>query len=122
MDFPKLFKDVQVIKIEENYRSVQTVLDFANSIYDKAIEKYTKVLYTRKNGGALPNIVATVNDNMQSKFIVEKILELREEGLQLNDIAILFRSSFFSFDLEIELAKASIPFQKFGGMKFVETA
>ena len=122
MDFPRLFKDVQVIKIEENYRSVQTVLDFANSIYDKAIEKYTKVLYTRKNGGALPNIVATVNDNMQSKFIVEKILELREEGLQLNDIAILFRSSFFSFDLEIELAKASIPFQKFGGMKFVETA
>ncbi|MEJ2194813.1 MAG: ATP-dependent helicase [Ignavibacteriaceae bacterium] len=122
MDFPKLFKDVHIIKIEENYRSVQTVLDFANSIYDRAIEKYTKVLYTRKNGGALPNIVATVNDNMQSKFIVEKLLELREEGLQLNDIAILFRSSFFSFDLEIELAKASIPFQKFGGMKFVETA
>jgi len=122
MDFPKLFHDIHIIKIEENYRSVQTVLDFANSIYDRAIEKYTKVLYTRKNGGALPNIVATVNDNMQSKFIVEKILELREEGKQLNDIAILFRSSFFSFDLEIELAKANIPFQKFGGMKFVETA
>jgi len=122
MDFPKLFHDIHIIKIEENYRSVQTVLDFANSIYDRAIEKYTKVLYTRKNGGALPNIVATVNDNMQSKFIVEKILELREEGMQLNDIAILFRSSFFSFDLEIELAKANIPFQKFGGMKFVETA
>jgi DNA helicase-2/ATP-dependent DNA helicase PcrA len=122
MDFPKLFKDVHTIKIEENYRSVQTVLDFANNIYDKAIEKYTKVLYTRKNGGALPYIVAAANENMQSKFIIEKILELREEGLQLNDIAILFRSSFFSFDLEIELAKANIPFQKFGGMKFVETA
>ncbi|MCZ6703754.1 MAG: ATP-dependent helicase, partial [Ignavibacteria bacterium] len=122
MDFPKLFSDVQIIKIEENYRSVQTILDFANCIYDKAIEKYTKVLYTRKNGGALPYIVAATNDNMQSKFIIEKILELREEGLQLNDIAVLFRSSFFSFDLEIELAKANIPFQKFGGMKFVETS
>ncbi|UCH64703.1 MAG: ATP-dependent helicase [Ignavibacterium sp.] len=122
IDFPKLFNNVNIIKIEENYRSVQTVLDFANTIYDHAIEKYTKVLYTRKNGGALPYIVATANENMQSKFIVEKILELREEGLQLNDIAILFRSSFFSFDLEIELAKANIPFQKFGGMKFVETA
>ena len=122
MDFPKLFDNVQVIKIEENYRSVQTVLDFANQIYDGAIEKYTKVLYTRRKGGALPYIVATANENMQSKFIVEKILELREEGIPLNDLAVLFRSSFFSFDLEIELAKANIPFQKFGGMKFVETA
>ncbi|MCH7516135.1 MAG: ATP-dependent helicase [Bacteroidetes bacterium] len=122
MDFPKLFDNVQVIKIEENYRSVQTVLDFANHIYDGAIEKYTKVLYTRKKGGALPYIVATANANMQSKFIVEKILELREEGIILNDIAVLFRSSFFSFDLEIELTKANIPFQKFGGMKFIETS
>ncbi|RKY98514.1 MAG: ATP-dependent helicase, partial [Ignavibacteriae bacterium] len=122
MDFPKLFDNVEVIKIEENYRSVQTVLDFANHIYDGAIEKYTKVLYTTKKGGALPYIVATANANMQSKFIVEKILELREEGIILNDIAVLFRSSFFSFDLEIELAKANIPFQKFGGMKFIETS
>jgi DNA helicase-2/ATP-dependent DNA helicase PcrA len=122
IDFPKLFDNVEIIKIEENYRSVQTVLDFANHIYDGAIEKYTKVLYTRKKGGALPYIVAAANSNMQSKFIVEKILELREEGMMLNDISVLFRSSFFSFDLEIELAKANIPFQKFGGMKFVETS
>ena len=61
---------------------------------------------TNKKGGALPYIVASANANMQSKFIVEKILELREEGITLNDIAVLFRSSFFSFDLEIELAKA----------------
>jgi len=122
MDFPNLFDNVQIIKIEENYRSVQTVLDFANQIYDGAIEKYTKVLYTKRKGGALPYIVATANDNMQSKFIVEKILELREEGVSLNDLAVLFRSSFFSFNLEIELTKANIPFQKFGGMKFVETS
>ena len=74
MDFPKLFNNVQIIKIEENYRSVQTVLDFANQICEGAIEKYTKVLYTRKKGGVLPYIVAAANDNMQSKFIVEKIL------------------------------------------------
>lgn len=122
MDFPNLFQNVEIIKIEENYRSVQPVLDFANHIYDGATEKYTKVLYTSKKQGALPSIIAASNSNMQSKFIVEKILELREEGITLNDISVLFRSSFFSFDLEIELAKANIPFQKFGGMKFVETA
>ena len=122
IEFPKLFDDVQIIKLEENYRSVQTVLDFANQVSDKAIEKFKKELYTRKKGGNLPYIVAAANENMQSKFIVEKILDLREEGVPLNDIAVLFRSSFFSFDLEIELAKANIPFQKFGGMKFIETA
>ena len=83
---------------------------------------YREMLYTKRKGGALPYIVAAANANMQSKFIIEKILELREEGTTLNDIAVLFRSSFFSFDLEIELAKANIPFQKFGGMKFVETS
>lgn len=122
MDFPKLFDDVNVIKIEENYRSVQTVLDFANQVYDGAVEKYTKVLYTQKKGGDLPFIVAAENENMQSKFIVEKVLDLIEEGVPLKHISVLFRSSFFSFNLEIELAKAGIPFQKFGGIKFIETA
>jgi DNA helicase-2/ATP-dependent DNA helicase PcrA len=59
---------------------------------------------------------------MQSRFITERILELREEGIPLNDIAVLFRSSYHSFDLEIELNKANIPYVKFGGMKFIETA
>lgn len=122
MEFPKLFPNVQIIKLEENYRSVQSVLDFANRINDAAIEKYKKNLFTRRETGELPVIIAAANDNLQSKFIVEKILDLREEGVSLRDIAVLFRSSFFSFDLEIELAHANIPFQKFGGMKFVETA
>ena len=122
IEFPKLFDNVKIIKLEENYRSVQPVLDFTNHIIANSIEKYEKHLYTRKNGGELPVIIAAASENLQSKFIVEKILDLREEGVSLQDIAVLFRSSFFSFDLEIELTKANIPFQKFGGMKFVETA
>jgi DNA helicase-2/ATP-dependent DNA helicase PcrA len=122
MEFPKLFKDVKVIQLEENYRSVQPVLNFTNHVIEKAIDKYPKNLYTKKTGGELPVIIAATTENLQSKFIVEKILDLREEGVALRDIAVLFRSSFFSFDLEIELAKANIPFQKFGGMKFIETA
>ncbi len=122
MEFPKLFRDVKIIKLEENYRSTQPILDFANHIHKMAVEKYTKTLYTRKSSSVLPQIVAAASENLQSKFIVEKILALREEEVPLKDIAVLFRSSFFSFDLEIELAKANIPFQKFGGMKFIETA
>lgn len=122
MEFPNLFNDVKIIKLEENFRSIQPILDFTNNIIERAVEKYSKNLYTRKTGGALPVIIAASTENLQSKFIVEKILELREEGISLKDIAVLFRSSFFSFDLEIELAKANIPFQKFGGMKFIESA
>ena len=122
MEFPVLFPDAKIIKLEENYRSVQPVLDFTNKVIESAVEKYEKHLYTRKTGGELPSIVAASTENLQSKFIIDKILELREEGVSLKDIAVLFRSSFFSFDLEIELNKANIPFQKFGGMKFIETA
>jgi DNA helicase-2/ATP-dependent DNA helicase PcrA len=84
--------------------------------------KFAKVLFTRKTGGELPSIVVAANENLQSRFIVQKVLELREQGIPLNDIAVLFRSAYLSFDLEIELNKANIPFVKFGGFKFIETA
>ena len=122
IEFPILFPETKIIKLEENYRSVQPVLDFTNKIIEGAVEKYEKHLYTGRTGGELPFIVAASTENLQSKFIVDKILDLREEGVPLKDIAVLFRSSFFSFDFEIEFNKANIPFQKFGGMKFIETA
>lgn len=84
--------------------------------------KYKKELFTHRSGGQAPGLVVAADENMQSKFVVQKILELREQGIPLNDIAVLFRSSYLSFDLEIELTKANIPFVKFGGFKFVETA
>ena len=114
MNFPKFFHNVKIIMLEENYRSTQEVLDFGNHVIDAAIEKYPKELFTRKTGGDLPAIISASTENMQSRFIVDRILELREENVPLNDIAVLFRSSFSSFDLEIELNKANIPYQKFG--------
>lgn len=83
---------------------------------------YYKELYTRKSGGSLPQLVSAENENMQSRYVVQKVLALREEGVPLKEMAVLFRSSFLSFDLEIELTKANIPFMKFGGFKFIETA
>jgi DNA helicase-2/ATP-dependent DNA helicase PcrA len=83
---------------------------------------FLKALYTKRPGGSLPQLVATENDNIQSRFVVQKILELREQGVPLEEMAVLFRSSFLSFDLEIELARANIPFRKYGGFKFIETS
>ncbi|HUI08723.1 MAG TPA: ATP-dependent helicase [Bacteroidota bacterium] len=84
--------------------------------------KFQKELFTHKPGGDLPTIVVAESENFQSKFVVQKVLELREQGIPLDTMAVLFRSGYLSFDLEIELNKANIPFVKFGGFKFIETA
>jgi DNA helicase-2/ATP-dependent DNA helicase PcrA len=122
MDFPEMFPDTKIIKLEQNYRSTQPILDVANVIIDRAQEKYTKVLFTEKKDGGLPALVVVEDERMQSQFVSQRILELCEEGVPLNEIAVLFRSSYHSFDLEIELNQRNIPFIKVGGFKFMETA
>jgi len=122
MDFPAMFPGTKIIKLEENYRSTQSILDVANVIIERAREKYTKVLFTRKQSNTVPALVAAEDERMQSQFVSQRILELREEGIPLNEIAVLFRASYHSFDLEIELNQRNIPFVKVGGFKFMETA
>lgn len=121
-DFPGYFPNCKIIKLTENYRSTQGILNFTNKVIDAAKEKYEKELYSRKKTGDKPVIVGAETENVQSKFVVQRILELREAGITLNDIAVLFRSSYLSFDLEIELTRANIPYVKFGGMKLVDAA
>lgn len=87
-----------------------------------ARHRFQKELYTHRSGGDLPSIVVAQDEHLQSRFVVQKVLELREQGVPLSDVAVLFRSGFLSFDLEIELNKANVPFVKFGGFKFIETA
>ena len=122
MEFPSLFPGTTIYKLEENYRSTQPILNLANTIIEEATEKYSKHLFTRKLDGPLPVLVEAAGENAQSRFIAQKILELREEGVPLGEMAVLFRSSFHSFDLEIELSRHGLPFVKRGGVKFIETA
>ncbi|HZP44303.1 MAG TPA: ATP-dependent helicase [Candidatus Binataceae bacterium] len=122
LDFPKLFPDCRIIKLEENYRSLQGILDVANEVIARAGEKYTKALFTQRQGELRPILVRAADEHMQSRFVAQRILELREEGVALDEIAVLFRSSFHSFDLELELQRRDIPFVKRGGFKFIETA
>ena len=120
-EFPDLFPDTQVIKLEENYRSTQPILDLSNEIILQAKESYTKNLFTRREEGVKPVLVEAESERYQSRFVGQKILELHESGVPLPEIAILFRSSFHSFDLEIELGKRNLQFVKRGGFKFIET-
>jgi DNA helicase-2/ATP-dependent DNA helicase PcrA len=122
MEYPTIFPGTKIIKLEENYRSIQPILKLANVIIDRATEKYDKTLFSRKTAGPRPLLVDAVNERGQSRFVTEKILELQQKGVPLNEIAVLFRAGFHSFDLEIELSREQVPFIKVGGFKFVESA
>ena len=122
LEFPKLFPGAQIIKLEENFRSTQPILNVANAIIEDVKEGYAKRLYSRVNGGEPPVVVSARDENEQSRFVAQQIEELREEGVPVSEIAVLFRSSSHSFDLEIELGKLGIPFRKFGGVRFAESA
>ena len=99
IDFPKFFPKCKIITLEQNYRSVQPILDFTNALIENAAEKYSKRLFTEKEGEGKPIYIETDSPNIQSKFIVQRVLEIREEGIPLNAIAVLFRNAWHSMTL-----------------------
>lgn len=122
IDFPERFNGAHIIKLEENYRSLQPILDLSNQLIAAAAQKYSKCLFTRQGGGQLPCLVSTASENAQSLYIVKEISKLRSSGIPLDQVAVLFRASFHSFDLELELNRTGFPFIKVGGFKFTESA
>jgi len=121
MTFPEIFSGAQVIRLEENYRSVQPILSLTNALIEQAAQKYTKHLFTRRQGGTVPRLIRTVNENAQSRLIIDEIRALGRKGVPMEDIAVLFRAGYHSFDLEIELTREGIDFVKVGGFKFMES-
>lgn len=122
LDFPDIFPDTKIIKLEQNYRSSQNILALTNRIIEKAKEKYAKKLFSTIESPEKPAIICTNDMQTEAGFVAQRILELQEEGVSLNDIAVLARSARMTYNIEIELAKKSIPYRKFGGLKFIETA
>ena len=122
LDFPKQFQGAHLVTLEQNYRSTQPILDVTNTLISRAEERFTKNLWTKRGGGEAPWLVAARDEQQQTKFIVDRVLELHEEGTPLREIAVLFRAAYMSADLEIELANRRIPFEKWGGLKFLEAA
>jgi DNA helicase-2/ATP-dependent DNA helicase PcrA len=122
LDFPAQFEGAAVVPLEENYRSTQPILDVTNTVISRAEERYTKNLFTKRTGGEKPWLVTAHDEQAQTRFVVDRILELHEEGVPLHEMAVLFRAGYMSADLEIELTARSIPFEKWGGIKFLEAA
>ncbi|UCE35664.1 MAG: ATP-dependent helicase [Deltaproteobacteria bacterium] len=121
-DFPHNFPEAKIIKLEENYRSTQPILTMTNALMDQASQKYTKCLFTRREGIELPYAMDTGTERDQAVYVCRTIEALLEEGQPLKDIAVLFRAGYHSFELELELTRRAIPYAKYGGFKFMESA
>ncbi len=123
LDFPAQFSPkAEIVTLDRNYRSTQPILSAANGVIDLAKERFTKNLWTERTSSAKPRLVAVRDEADQARYIVERILENREEGALLKQQAVLFRTSSHSGPLEIELTRRNIPFVKFGGLKFLDAA
>ena len=123
LDFPSQFSPpADIITLDRNYRSTQTILAAANGVIDLARERFTKNLWTDRASGAKPQLVTVRDEADQARCIVERILENRESGTLLKQQAVLFRTSSHSGPLEVELTRRNIPFVKFGGLKFLDAA
>jgi len=123
LDFPGHFSPrADIITLEQNYRSTQPILAAANAVIELADERFTKNLWSERKSAERPQIVSVRDESDQALYVVERILENREQGLALKSQAVLFRASHHSGPLEVELTRRNIPFMKFGGLKFLEAA
>jgi DNA helicase-2/ATP-dependent DNA helicase PcrA len=118
--FPAKYPDAVVVKIEENYRSNQKILDFTNSIIDNARIGYRKRLFTRNQRQNIP-VIKQVNDQQEeAEFIVNRIMELAEQNVPLNEIAVLNRADWHNRYIQAEMNKRAIPYVVVGGFRFNE--
>jgi DNA helicase II / ATP-dependent DNA helicase PcrA len=123
LDFPGHFAPrAEMVTLEQNYRSTQPILAAANAVIGLAQERFTKNLWSERKSAERPYLVNVRDEADQARYVVEKVLEDREQGTALKTQAVLFRASHHSGPLEVELTRRHIPFVKFGGLKFLEAA
>jgi DNA helicase-2/ATP-dependent DNA helicase PcrA len=123
LEFPKRYPDAQVFKIEMNYRSVPEILEVANAAIAANVEQFRKQLSaTRASNAAKPALVALNDGAEQAQFAAQRILELRDEEVDLSDIAVLYRAHYHAIELQLELSRRGIPYQITSGIRFFEQA
>jgi DNA helicase-2/ATP-dependent DNA helicase PcrA len=123
LEFPKRYPDAQVFKIEMNYRSVPEILEVANAAIAANIQQFRKHLSATRGSNAVKPAVVGLNDGSeQAQFVAQRILELRDENIDLSEIAVLYRAHYHAIELQLELSRRCIPYQITSGIRFFEQA
>jgi DNA helicase-2/ATP-dependent DNA helicase PcrA len=123
LEFPRRYANAQVFKIELNYRSVPEVLAVANAAIAPNVAQFRKNLTAvRLTYDVKPAVVALNDGSEQAQFVAQRILELRDEGVELNEIAVLYRAHYHALELQLELSRRGVPYQITSGIRFFEQA
>ena len=120
--FSERYPDVREYRLETNYRSVVEILALANASIAHNSRRLDKTLRAKRPSGLKPAIVPAQDHYVQARFIAEYVLHLLDEGRDLNDIAVLYRSHWHSLEIQLELQRRNIPFHVRGGLRFFEQA
>ena len=122
LSFPKRYTDCKVIYLIENYRSSQEILNLANHVMTNATEGYQKNLRAQFSSQELPKVYSVNDTKTEAEFVLNRIKAKHAEGIPYNDICVLYRNSFQSYELEVLLNKAGLDFEKYGGIRFLDRA
>ncbi|RTZ67765.1 MAG: ATP-dependent helicase, partial [Verrucomicrobia bacterium] len=122
LEFPDRHDGTQVFKIETNYRSTPEILDCANAVIAANTQQFEKVLAPVRDSGMKPALVCCNDANQQAEFIAQRVLELRDEGMPMEGMAVLYRSHFHALELQLEFTRRNIPFVLTSGIRFFEQA
>ena len=122
LQFPDQFPDCHLVTLEKNYRSTTPILAVANAVSEQDPDGYRKTLWTEYEGGGMPELVFPSEEREQAQAVCERVLAAREEGTELREQAVLYRTNHDPVLLEVELKLRDIPFVKYGGLKYLEAA
>ena len=122
LEFPQRFPGAQTATLERNYRSTEPILSVANAVSEQDRRGFPKRLWTEREGGAAPELVFPRDESAQAGAVCERVIAAREEGMELREQAVLFRTGHDSDLLEIELTRRAIPFVKYGGLRYLDAA
>ena len=120
INFEKDYEDVEVIFLDQNYRSNSTILDAANAVIKNNIDRKDKALWSENKGGDKITVYAATNDKDETDDIAKKILDLKAQGVDYKDIAILYRANYLSRSMENSCMAFGIPYKLIGSLKFLQ--
>ena len=122
LDFPSQFKDTTIVTLDQNYRSLEPILETTNRVISQAHERYTKDLWATRGQGQPPQLITCMDEGHEDEEVIRIVLEHYEQGIPLRRQAVLFRAASHSASLELALTRKNIPFHKYGGLRFLEAA
>ena len=122
LKFPETYSGAKTFRLQTNYRSTPEILGLANAVIEQNVDQFQKELKAVRPGFDKPSVVPTSDARQEAQYITEQILQLRDKGTDLKNIAVLFRAAHHSQALEMELSRRDIPYEYRGGMKFFERA